>query len=89
MYSSFLLIIIFVLFSLFSFNSLTVHHKNITMHDFHQEVTFKQYYYFQQQFIFLCANCLSFFFLCVWGGGGGACVCVSLDYSRTNEQIFI
>ena len=79
MYSSFLLIIISVLFSLFSFNSLTVHHKNITMHDFHQEVTFKQYYYFQQQFIFLCANCLSFCVcVCVGGGegGGGGFVCV-------------
>ena len=58
------------------------------MRDFHQEVTFKQYFYLHQQFIFLCANCLIvslfflFFFLCV-------CVCVCLDYSRTNEQIFI
>ena len=85
-YSSFLLIIISVLFSLFSFNSLTVHHKKITMRDFHQEVTFKQYFYFHQQFIFLCANCLSFCVcVCVWGGG----MCVCLDYSRTNEQIFI
>ena len=44
MYSSFLLIIISVF--TFSFNSLTGHpkkKKKITMSDFYQEVTFKQY----------------------------------------------
>ena len=44
MYSSFLLIIISVF--TFSFNSLTGHpkKKKITMSDFYQEVTFKQYF---------------------------------------------
>ena len=71
------------------------------MRDFHQEVTFKQYFYLHQ-FMFLCANCLivylSGFFFFFWGGGvgwgggggggwGGGCVC--LDYSKTNEQLFI
>ena len=55
------------------------------MHDFHQEVTFKQYFYLHQQFmliaclfvwVFFLFVCLSF--LCV-----GVRVC--LDYSRTNE----
>ena len=52
------------------------------MHDFHQEVTFKQYFYLHQQlqFMFLFANCLS---LCL------IFLCVCLDYSRSNEQIFI
>ena len=53
------------------------------MHDFRQEVTFKQYFHLHQQFMFLFANCLpiclGFFFF----------VCVCLDYSKTNEQIFI
>ena len=41
------------------------------MHDFHQEVTFKQYFHLHQQFMFLFANCLPIclrfflFFLCV------------------------
>ena len=53
------------------------------MRDFHQEVTFKQYFYLHQQFMFLCANCLivylSGFFGGVGGGGwggGGVFVCV-------------
>ena len=60
------------------------------MHDFHQEVTFKQYFYLHQQFMFLCANCLivylSGFFLVFFLF---FFVCVCLDYARTNEQIFI
>ena len=51
------------------------------MHDFHQEVTFMQYFHLHQQFMFLFANCLP---ICL-----GFCVCVCLDYSKTNEQIFI
>ena len=93
-YSSFLLITISVLFSLFFFQLLDRPSQKITMRDFHQEVTLKQYFYLHQQFMFLCANCLivylSEFFLA--GGGwlsGGGWVCVCLDYSRTNEQIFI
>ena len=53
------------------------------MRDFHQEVTFKEYFYLHQQFMFLCANCLIVYL------SGGFFVCVCLDYSRTNEQIFI
>ena len=100
-YSSFLLITISVLFSLFFFQFLDSPLQKITMRDFHQEVTFKQYFYLHQQFKFLCADCLIvylsgfFFFFFFWGGGrlsgggGWVCVCVCLDYSRTNEQIFI
>ena len=51
------------------------------MHDFHQEVTFKQNFYLHQQFMFLCVNCLCLFYFFF--------VCVCLDYSKTNEQIFI
>ena len=52
------------------------------MHDFHQEVIFKQYFYLHQQlqFMFLFANCLS---LCL------IFFCVCLDYYRSKEQIFI
>ena len=53
------------------------------MHDFHQEVTFKQNFYLHQQLMFLGANCLS---ICL-------SVCLGffwcLDRSRINEQIFI
>ena len=76
-YSSFLLIIISVLFSLFLFQFLDSPSQKITMRDFYQ-VTFKQYFYLHQQFnVFLC---LLFIFLilfyllfcvCVCGGGGG------------------
>ena len=62
------------------------------MHDFHQEVTFKQNFYLHQQFMCLCVVYVCFiyfFFLCVCGGGVCVCVCVCLDYSKTNEQIFI
>ena len=75
-YSSFLLIIISVLFSLFLFQFLDSPSQKITMRDFHQ-VTFKQYFYLHQQFnVFVC---LLFIFLilfyllfcvCVGGGGG-------------------
>ena len=90
-YLSFLLIIIsFFIFSFF-FQFLDSPSQKITMHDFHQEVTFKQYFYLHQEFMFLCANCLSVFFCCFFFffflGGGVLCVC--LDYSRTNEQILI
>ena len=67
-----------VLFSLFFFQFLNGPSQKITMCDFNQEVTFKQYFYLHQQFMFLCANCLFVWFFCV-----------CLDYSRTNEQIFI
>ena len=78
-YSSFLLITISVLFSLFFFQFLDSPSQKITMRDFHQEVTFKQYFYLHQQFMFLCANCLIvylsggffFFFFFLGGGGGG------------------
>ena len=63
---------------LFRFNFLTVHHKKFTLSDFHQEVAFNQYFYLHQEFMFLCSFlsvCLSVFWC--------------LDYSRTNEQIFI
>ena len=86
-YSSFLLITISVLFSLFFFQFLDSPLQKITMRDFHQEVTFKQYFYLHQQFKFLCADCLivylsGFFLFFFWGGrlsGGGwvcGCVCV-------------
>ena len=82
-YSSFLLIIITVLFSLFFFfQFLDSPSQKITMRDFHQEVTFKQYFYLHHQFMFLCANCLIvflsvfFFFFLGGGGGGGGVVCV-------------
>ena len=63
---------------LFCFNFLTVHHKISTLSDFHQEVAFNQYFSLYQEFMFLCAFCvyLSVYFWC-------------LDFSRTNEQIFI
>ena len=52
------------------------------MHDFHEEVTFKQKFYLHQQFMFFCVNCLCLFYLfiyffvcvCVCVGGGGGCV---------------
>ena len=76
-YSSFLLIIISVLFSLFLFQFLDSPSQKITMRDFHQ-VTFKQYFYLQQQFnVFVCLLFIFFilfyllFCVCVWGGGGG------------------
>ena len=60
--------------------------QKITMRDFHQEVTFKQYFYLHQQFMFLCVNCLPIclvffclFFVCggvCGGGGGGGYACV-------------
>ena len=76
-YSSFLLIIISVLFSLFLFQFLDSPSQKITMRDFHQ-VTFKQYFYLQQQFnVFVCLLFIFFilfyllFCVCVCGGGGG------------------
>ena len=78
-YSSFLLIIISVLFSLFLFQFLDSPSQKITMRDFHQ-VTFKQYFYLQQQFnVFVCLLFIFFILfyllfcvcLCVCGGGGG------------------
>ena len=63
-------------FVFFCFNFLTVHHKKFTLSDFHQEQAFNQYFYLYQEFMFLCAFCQFGFFWC-------------LDYSRTNEQIFI
>ena len=75
-YSSFLLIIISVLFSLFLFQFLDSPSQKITMHDFHQ-VTFKQYFYLQQQFnVFVCLLFIFFilfyllFCMCVCVGGG-------------------
>ena len=77
-YSSFLLIIISVLFSLFLFQFLDSPSQKITMRDFHQ-VTFKQYFYLQQQFnVFVCLLFIFLFYfifyfvcVCVCGGGGG------------------
>ena len=61
----------------FCFNFLTVHHKKFTLSDFHQEQAFNQYFYLYQEFMFMCAFLpICLFFWC-------------LDYSRTNEQIFI
>ena len=37
------------------------------MCDFHQEVTFKEYFYLHQQFMFLCANCLIVYLSGFWG----------------------
>ena len=59
----------------FFFQFLDSPSQKITMHDFHQEVTFKQNFYLHQQFMFLCVNCLCllylfFFCVCVEGGGG-------------------
>ena len=80
-YSSFLLIIICFMFSFF-FQFLDIPSQKITMRDFHQEVTFKQYFYLHQQFM-LCVLIvyLSVNFVCVC-----VCVCVCLDYSRTNNR---
>ena len=84
-YLSFLLIIISVFIFSFFFQFLDSPSQKITMHDFYQEVTFKQYFYLHQQFMLLCANCLSmylfflfvfFFFFFGGGGGGGGVVCV-------------
>ena len=66
----------------FFFQFLDSPSQKITLRDFHQEVTFKQNFYLHQQFMFLCVNCLFLFYLFFF-------VCVCLDYSRTNEQIFI
>ena len=75
MYSSCLFVSVFFFF--FCFNFLTVHHKKFTLSDFHQEQAFNQYFYLYQEFMFLCAFLpICLFFWC-------------LDYSRTNEQIFI
>ena len=63
---------------LFSFNFLTVNLKKVTLSDFHQEVAFNQYFYLDQEFMFLCtflSICLS---VCFW----------CLHYSRTNEHLF-
>ena len=78
-YSSFLLIIISVLFSLSLFQFLDSPSQKITMRDFLQ-VTFKQYFYLHQQFnVFVCLLFIFFNFIlfiilcvcvCVWGGGG-------------------
>ena len=74
-YSSFLLIITSVLFSLFLFQFLDSPSQKITMCDFHQ-VTFKQYFYLHQQFnVFVCLLFIFLFyfiyyFVCVCVGGG-------------------
>ena len=61
------------------------------MHDFHQEVTFKQYFYLHQQFMLIACLIVRvfFFFVCLFVCLFCVWVCVCLDYSRTNEQIFI
>ena len=63
-------------FFFFFFNFLTVHHKKFSLSDFHQKQAFNQYFTSTRNLCFcvLLAN-LSFFWC--------------LDYSRTNEQIFI
>ena len=76
-YSSFLLIIICFMFSFF-FQFLDIPSQKITMRDFHQEVTFKQYFYLHQQFMF----CVLIIYLSVYF----FFVCVCLDYSRTNNR---
>ena len=58
-------------------------------------MTFKQYFYLHQQFMFLCANCLSiclllFFYVCVCvcvggGGGGGG---VQITPEPMNRSLF-
>ena len=61
-YSSFLLIILSVFILSFFFQFLDSPSQKITMRNFHQEVTFKQYFYLYQQLMFLFANC---FFICL------------------------
>ena len=78
-YSSFLLIIISVFIFSFFFQFLDSPSQKITMRDFHQEVTFKQYFYLHQQFMFLCANCLS---ICL-----GFCVCVWITPELMNRSL--
>ena len=84
-YSPFLLIIISVFIFSFFFQFLDSPSQKITMRDFHQEVTFKQYFYLHQQFMFLCANCLPIclggFFLCVC-----VCVCVKITPELMNRS---
>ena len=48
---------------LFCFNFLTVHHKKFTLSDSHQEVTFNQYFYLYQEFMFCVLFCL---FVCLF-----------------------
>ena len=54
-------------------------------------MTFKQYFYLHQQFMFLCANCLSIclvffcFCVCVGVGGGWGCVCVCVFRLLQNQ----
>ena len=74
--------LLFLFYFLFFFQFLDSRSQNITMHYFHQEVTFKQYFHLHQQFMFLFAYLSRFFFFFFF-------LCVCLDYSKTNEQIFI
>ena len=52
--------------------------QKFTLSNFDQEVAFNQYFYLYQEFMFVVC-----FFVYL-----SACFCC-LDYSRTNEQIFI
>ena len=68
MYSFFVYFCFLFLSFFFSFNSLTFHHENVPPSNFHQEVAFDQYFYFHQEFMFLCAClpiCLPVCFLSV------------------------
>ena len=72
-YSSFLLIL-FLFYFLFFLSIPRRSITKITMRDFNQEVTFKQYFYLHQQFMFLCANC--FLSICLFFFVVFFCVCV-------------
>ena len=82
MYSSILLIIISVFMFSFFFKFLDrpSKKKKITMSDFYQEVTFKQYFFTSPSSLCSCVLIVYlsvslsffsfvFFFVCVWGGG--------------------
>ena len=70
MYSSFLLIIISVFIFYFFFQFLDRPSKKITMSDFYQEVTFKQYFFTSPSSLCSCVLIVylsvSLFFVCVF-----------------------
>ena len=77
-YLSCLFISVFVFFFFCLFQFLDSPSQKFTLSNFDQEVAFNQYFYLYQEFMFVVCFFV-YLSACFW----------CLDYSRTNEQIFI
>ena len=77
-YLSCLFISVFFLFFFCLFQFLDSPSQKFTLSNFDQEVAFNQYFYLYQEFMFV-VGFFVYLSACFW----------CLDYSRTNEQIFI